>query len=159
VSQQTYQAEVKKSNAYQKLSEQLQTEVKSDQIQIQQLQGQVKLTMVDSLLFAEGGWQIHSKGEETLNKIVPTLKTVKSGRIVVEGYADNVPIGAALRSRFPSHWERATDVVRYLAEKGVSKNLLAAEGFDDSRPIASNDTAQGRARNRRVEIVISGVDQ
>ena len=163
VSQQTYQAEVKKSNTYQALSEQLQTEVKSDQVEIKQEQNQIKLTMVDTLLFAEGGWQIHKKGEETLDKIVPTLKAVKSGRIVVEGYTDNVPIGPALRSRFASNWElstaRATDVLRYLAEKGVSKNLLAAEGFGDSRPIASNDTAQGRAKNRRVQIVISGIDQ
>ena len=163
VSQQTYQTEVKKANAYQTLSEQLQAEVKSDQVQVEQLQNQVKLTMVDTLLFPEGGWQIHRKGEETLDKIVPTLKTVKSGRIVVEGYTDNVPIGPALRSRFASNWElstaRAADVVRYLVEKGVSKNLLAAEGFGDSRPIASNDTAQGRAKNRRVEITISGVAQ
>jgi chemotaxis protein MotB len=127
------------------------------------VQNQVKLTMVDTLLFSEGGWQIHAKGEATLDRILPTLKTVKTGRIVVEGFTDNVPIGPALRSRFPSNWElstaRAADVVRYLAEKGVSKNLLAAEGFGDSRSIASNETAQGRAKNRRVEIVISGVDQ
>lgn len=170
VSQSTYKAEVAKadtyqakSNAYQALSQQLQAELKADQVQIQQLQNQVKLTLVDSLLFPEGGWQIHRKGEETLDKIVPTLKTVKSGRIVVEGFTDNVPIGPALRARFPSNWElsaaRATDVVRFLADKGVSKNLLAAEGFGDSRPVATNDTPEGRAKNRRVEIVISGIDQ
>jgi chemotaxis protein MotB len=163
VSQQTYQAEVKKSNSYQALSEQLQAELKSDQVQIQQLQNQVKVTLVDSLLFPEGGWQINRKGEETLDKIVPTLRNVKSGRIVVEGHTDNVPIGPALRQRFPSNWElstaRATDVVRYLASKGVPSNVLAAEGFGDSRPIAPNTTPEGRAKNRRVEIVISGIDQ
>lgn len=163
VTQQTYQAEVTKANSYQALSQQLQSELKADQVQIQQLQNQVKLTLVDSLLFAEGGWQISRKGEETLDKIIPALKNVKSGRIVVEGHTDNVPIGPALRSRFASNWElstaRATDVVRYLADKGVQKNLLAAEGFGDTRPIASNDTAAGRAQNRRVEIIISGVDQ
>lgn len=163
VSQQTYQTEVTKANTYQALSQQLQAELKADQVQIQQMQNQIRLSLVDSLLFPEGGWQLNRKGEETLDKIVPTLKTVKSGRIVVEGHTDNVPIGAALRSRFASNWElstaRATDVVRYLAEKGVTRNLLAAEGFGDTRPVASNDTAQGRAKNRRVDIVISGVDQ
>ena len=163
VSEKTYKAEVTKANAYQTLSQQLQAELKSDQAQIQQLQNQVKLTLKDTLLFPEGGWQIHKQGEETLDKIIPTLKTVKSGRIVVEGFTDNVPIGPALRSRFASNWElssaRATDVLRYLAEKGVPKNLLAAEGFGDTRPVASNDTAEGRAKNRRVEIVISGLDQ
>jgi chemotaxis protein MotB len=73
---------------------------------------------------------------------------MRNQRIVVEGFTDNVPIGPALRSRFPSNWElstaRATGVVRY----------LVAQGFGDSRPVTSNDTAQGRAKNRRVEIVI-----
>lgn len=163
VSEQTYQTQVKKADTYQALSKQLQGELNTDQAQITQLQDRVKLTLVDAILFTEGGWQISPKGEETLNKILPTLTKVTSGRIVVEGYTDNVPIGPALRARFPSNWElstaRATDVLRYLESKGVSKNVLAAEGFGDSRPIASNDTVQGRAKNRRVEIVISGLDQ
>ncbi len=163
VSEQTYQTEVKQANAYQTLSQQLQGEVKSQQVQIQQLQNQMKVTMVDTLLFPEGGYVINRKGEETLDKIVPALRNIKSGRIVIEGHTDNVPIGPALRQRFPSNWElssaRATDVLRYLASKGVPQNVLAAEGFGDSRPIASNATPEGRAKNRRVEIVISGLSQ
>lgn len=163
VSEQTYKTEVSRANAYQALTTQLQQELNSDQAQVQQLQSQVKLTLVDSLLFSEGGWQINRKGEETLDKIIPTLRKVTTGRIVVEGHTDNVPIGPALRARFPSNWElstaRATDVVRYLASKGVPQNVLAAEGFGDSRPVASNATPEGRAKNRRVEIVISGISQ
>lgn len=163
VSQQTYQTEVQKADQYQALSQQLQKDLSADQAQITRLQNQVKLTMVDSVLFSEGGYQLHRKGEEALDKVVPTLKTLTSGRIVVEGHTDNVPIGPALRARFPSNWElstaRATDVVRYLAEKGVPRNLLSAEGFGDTRPVASNDTPEGRAKNRRVEIVISGLSQ
>jgi chemotaxis protein MotB len=163
VSQQTYNTEVQKANQYQTLSQQLQKDLNADQAQITAMQNQVKVTMVDSVLFPEGGYQLHRKGEEALDKIIPALKTVTSGRIVVEGHTDNVPIGPALRSRFPSNWElsaaRATDVVRYLAEKGVPRNLLAAEGFGDTRPVASNDTPEGRAKNRRVEIVISGLSQ
>jgi chemotaxis protein MotB len=170
VSEQKYQTEVKaeqsavrESATYKALSEQLQSELKADQARIEQLQGQVKLSLVDQLLFPEGGWQIHRKGEETLDKIAPTLRTVKAARIVVAGHTDNVPIGPALRARFPTNWElstaRATDVLRHLASKGVPQNLLAAEGFGDSRPVASNATPEGRAQNRRVEILISGVDQ
>ena len=69
-----------------------------------------------------------------------------------------MPLGPELRSRFPSNWElsttRATGVVRSLVAQGVNANLLSAQGFGDSRPVASNDTVQGRAKNRRVEIVI-----
>ena len=170
VSEQTYQTEVTKANTYQatsalyeKLNGQLQTEIKADQARIEQLQNKLKVTMVDQILFPEGGWQIHSKGDQTLAKIAPTLATLNNQRIVVEGYTDNVPIGPELKKRFPSNWElssaRASDVVRVLIAKGVPANILAAEGFGDLRPVASNDTPQGRAKNRRVEIVITGANQ
>jgi len=165
VSESTYQQEVQQvgtlsaqNKTYQQLNQQLQTEVRADQVQITQLQDRLKVTMVDRLLFPEGGWQIHQQGEAALNKIVPTLVSLQNQRIVVEGFTDNVPIGPELRNRFPSNWElstaRATDVVRYLAAQGVNPNILSAQGFGDTQPVASNDTAQGRAKNRRVEIVI-----
>lgn len=170
VSDQTYKAEVQQADMYQQksalyeaLNAKLQTEINADQAQIRQLQNEVRLTLIDEILFPEGGWQIHRKGEETLSKVAPTLSTLKGKRIVVEGFTDNVPIGPALKARFPSNWElssaRASDVVRFLVARGVPPGSLAAEGFGDSRPVASNDTPQGRAKNRRVEIVISGVDQ
>jgi chemotaxis protein MotB len=165
VSEKTYQQEVQQvgtlsaqNKTYQALNQQLQAEVRADQVQITQLQDRLKVTMVDQLLFPEGGWELHRPGEATLNKIVPTLVSLQNQRINVEGFTDNVPIGPELRNRFPSNWElsaaRATGVVRYLVAQGVNPNILSAQGFGDSRPAASNDTAQGRAKNRRVEIVI-----
>ena len=165
VSEPTYQKEVQQvgtlsaqNKTEQALNQQLQAEVRADQVQITQLQDRLKVTMVDQLLFPEGGWEIHRQGEATLTKIIPTLQNLQNQRIVVEGFTDNVPIGPELRNRFPSNWElstaRATDVVRYLVAQGVPPNMLSAQGFGDSQPVASNDTAQGRAKNRRVEIVI-----
>jgi chemotaxis protein MotB len=163
VSEQKYEKEVGLEQTYQRLNQQLSAEVKSDQAQIQQLQNQLKVTLVDQILFPEGGWQLGRKGEETLAKIAPTLSTLKGQQIVVEGFTDNVPIGPELRQRFPSNWElssaRASEVVRYLASKGVPANIMSAQGFGDSRPIASNDTPQGRAKNRRVEIVITAASR
>ncbi len=168
VTDSAYKQEEQKANAsasqaatYQKLDTQLQTEVKADQVQIQQLQGQLKVTIVNEILFPEGGWELNRAGEQTLDKIIPTLKTLENQRIEVDGYTDNVPIGPELKSRFPSNWElstaRATDVVRYLVSKGVNSNLLSATGFGDTQPVASNDTAQGRAKNRRIELVLKAV--
>jgi chemotaxis protein MotB len=165
VSEKTYQKEVQQvgtlsaqNKTYQQLNQQLQTEVRADQVQITQLQDRLKVTMMDQLLFPEGGWELHQPGEQTLTKIVPTLTSLQNQRIVVEGFTDNVPISPALRHRFPSNWElstaRATGVVRYLLAQGVNPNSMSAEGFGDSRPAASNDTPQGRAKNRRVEIMI-----
>jgi len=165
VTEGTYQQEVTQvdtlsaqNSTYKELNQQLEAEVKSDQVQIQQLQNQLKVILVDQILFPEGGWELGSKGKETLDKIVPTLKKLKNERINVEGYTDNVPIGPELRSRFPSNWElstaRATNVVRFLESKGINPNLLSATGFGDTRPVASNDTREGRAKNRRIEIVL-----
>jgi chemotaxis protein MotB len=165
VSEGTYQQEVQQvdtlsaqNSTYKELNRQLEAEVRSDQVQIQQLQNQLKVILVDQILFPEGGWELGWKGKETLDKIVPTLKKLKNERINVEGYTDNVPIGPELRSRFPSNWElstaRATNVVRFLESKGVNPNLLSATGFGDTRPVASNDTREGRAKNRRIEIVL-----
>ena len=165
VSQQTYNTEVAKANTLSAsnqqldaLNQQLRGELASDQAQITQLQNQLKVTMVNEVLFAEGGWTLSPKGEAALAKIAPSLSKLQGQQIVVEGFTDNVPIGPALRQRFPSNWElssaRATDVVRFLASKGVPQAILSAQGFGDSRPVASNDTPAGRAENRRVEIVI-----
>jgi chemotaxis protein MotB len=165
VSEGTYQQEVQQvdtlsaqNSTYKELNQQLEAEVRSDQVQIQQLQNQLKVILVDQILFPEGGWELGWKGKETLDKIVPTLKKLKNERINVEGYTDNVPIGPELKSRFPSNWElstaRATNVVRFLESKGVNPNLLSATGFGDTRPVASNDTREGRAKNRRIEIVL-----
>lgn len=170
VSEQTYKTEVTKADAsatqaaaYRSLNTQLQAEIKADQVQIHQLQDRLRITMVDEILFPEGGWQLGRKGEETLAKMAPTLSGLKNQSIVVEGFTDNVPIGPELKKRFPSNWElstaRATDVLRFLAAKGVPENTLSAQGFGDSRPVTSNDTPQGRAKNRRVDIVITGQNQ
>ncbi|MGZ4266752.1 MAG: OmpA/MotB family protein, partial [Solirubrobacteraceae bacterium] len=79
--------------------------------------------------------------------------------ITVEGHTDNVPISS---SQYPSNWElstdRATTVVRYLIAKGVNRERLGAVGYADLHPIASNATTAGRARNRRVEIVLQRIN-
>jgi chemotaxis protein MotB len=166
VSQQKYNTEVQQVDTLSvqkqtadELNQKLSTEVKNDQVQIQQLKGQLKVTVANELLFPEGGYTLNAKGEESLAKMAPTLAALKGQQIVIEGFTDNVPIGPALRERFPSNWElstaRATDVLRYLSSKGVPSSMLSAQGFGDSRPVASNDTPSGRAKNRRVEIVIT----
>lgn len=171
----TYKSEVQKADelskqntalaqqnaTYEKLNTDLKGEVKADQVKIQKLQDQLKVTLVNEILFPEGGWELNRTGEATLEKIIPTLKTLQGERIEIDGYTDNVPIGPELKTRFPSNWElssaRATDVVRFLVAKGVNPKLLSASGFGDTQPVASNDTAAGRAKNRRIEIVLKPI--
>lgn len=170
VSQQKYDSEVSQvgsltaeNQTYRQLNQQLSAEVKADQVEIQKLQNQLKVILVNEILFPEGGWTLTHKGEATLAKIAPTLSSLQGQQIIVQGYTDDVPIGPELRKRFPSNWElssaRADDVLRFLVAKGVPKNMLSAQGYGDSRPVASNDTAPGRAKNRRVEIVIMSANR
>jgi chemotaxis protein MotB len=93
--------------------------------------------------------------------MVPTLTKLQHTNIVVAGYTDNTPVGPQLQRMGISNnvdlsSKRAAAVVNYLASQGVNSNLLSAQGFSDTHPVASNDTPEGRAKNRRVEITLSG---
>lgn len=113
---------------------------------------------MDQLLFPEGGYTLNAAGEAALAKIAPTLANLPGQQIAVEGFTNYVPIGPALRGRFPSKLElssaRDGDVVHFLTSKGVPAHTISAQGFGETRAVASNDTAEGRPKNRRVEIVI-----
>lgn len=147
--------------AYQQLKAQLSAEINADQVDITRLQGQLKVTLKDQILFPEGGWQINEKARTTLAKLAPTLRGLQQTRIVVDGYTDNVPIGTVLQhlgvaNNLDLSSRRADTVVTYLQSQGVNPNLLSAQGFGDSHPVAPNDTPAGRAKNRRIEVTLMG---
>lgn len=158
VSQSTYNQQVLKTSTYQRLDEQLKAELAGDQAQIEQLQNLVKLTLASGILFAEGGWELNEAGKGLLAKVAPTLKDLTGQRIVVKGFTDNVPIGPALRERFPGNVElskaRADAVADFLKAQGVPGNLITTSGLGQAHPVANNNTAEGRNKNRRVEIDI-----
>jgi len=146
------------NGTYQQLNQALGAEVAADQVQIQQLQDELQVTMVNEILFPEGGWELSHKGREELNKIIPALQQVPGKYIVIQGFTDNLPILEPLAGRFPTNWDlaagRAISVVRYLAEQGIDPNYLSAVSFGQYHPIADNGTPQGRAQNRRININI-----
>jgi chemotaxis protein MotB len=159
VTKKTYDKEAQLAAEYAALNQKLTTELSGERAQITQLQNELKVTMVNEILFPEGGWRLSPKGEQTLAKIAPTLSNLPGQQVVVQGFTDNEPIGPELRSHFPSNLElssaRADNVARFLTSKGVPSNSISAQGFGDARPVASNSTPQGKAQNRRVEIVIT----
>ena len=113
----------------------------------------VVITMSDLLLFKKGGTQLSPRGRDILEKASTVLKRF-SYHIKIKGHTDNTPINTRC---FPSNWElssaRAGTVVRILVDKGIDPNLISATGYAQYHPVATNDTEEGRARNRRVEIV------
>jgi chemotaxis protein MotB len=146
------------NQTYQQLNQNLQTEVNSDQVKVEQLQNRLRVTMVDDILFPEGGWELNDRGRSTLSKVAPSLQDLTGKQISVEGYTDNLPVVGPLRERFPTNWElsaaRSAQVVRFLQDQGVNPGGLAVVGMGQYHPIASNDTPEGRAQNRRIDILI-----
>jgi chemotaxis protein MotB len=148
---------------YQQLQQQnatLTTQVADDKAQICRLQGAIKYTVNSDLLFPSGGWEMSDRGKQIIAGFAAKLAPTQQNKILVSGYTDNAPIGRALqRQGITSNQilsqKRAENVMAYIISQGVKPDLISAQGFGDSNPIASNDTAQGRAQNRRVELSLA----
>jgi chemotaxis protein MotB len=121
--------------------------------------GLVVRVLTDKVLFDSGEAALKSAGLPLLDMVSKLLNVDVRHPIIVEGHTDDVPIASAL---FPSNWElstaRATTVVRYLISQGVNRARLEAVGYADLHPVSTNATAEGRARNRRVEIVLERIN-
>ena len=142
------------------LTNSLKQEIEEKSVKITELEGKLTVNLMDKVLFDSGKAVIKKEGREVLNKIATNLLNKYPDRaILVEGHTDNVPIGGELKSKFPSNWElstaRATAAVKYLQDYGgVTPERLSAIGYSEYHPIASNDTVEGKARNRRIEIIL-----
>jgi chemotaxis protein MotB len=145
---------------YQQLNETMSAEVAANQMQITRLQNAIKVSINNELLFPSGDWQMPVEAQRTLSKIVPILAPKQQAKLKVNGYTDNVPIGPGLRregitSNLELSQKRADTVMQFLIAQGVNPSLVSAQGFGDANPVASNDTPQGRAQNRRVELTLA----
>jgi len=143
----------------QKIESSMKEQIEAQEIKIEEIEGKLKVTFVDKILFDTGSVEINQRGKEVLLTIAGSLKENENQNIVVEGHTDNVPIGMVLRDRFPTNWElsaaRATAVVRFLQDNGgLNPERLTASGYSYYRPVASNDTEEGRSQNRRIEIIL-----
>jgi chemotaxis protein MotB len=116
--------------------------------------GLVVTIVTDKVLFDPGQAELRAEGREVVDKLAAAISRLPN-KLAVEGHTDNVPISG----RYASNWElstaRATTVLRELIERhGIAPARLSAAGYADERPVAGNDTAEGRAANRRVELVV-----
>lgn len=148
------------TGTYSKLVDQLESEVAAGQIEIHRLKGRLQVRALESLLFDSGSARIKAEGRDVLAKVAQQLREIGGHRIVVEGHTDSLPIAT---KRFPSNWElsaqRAAGVVRFLVSQGLDPTRLVASGHGPHQPIADNTTRQGRARNRRIEIVLVPIEE
>ena len=118
------------------------------------------LTMASDQTFPSGGFTLTRAGRAKLDEIVPALTALApADKIVVYGYTDDQPVGRALRAKgivdnLDLSSKRANEVVRYLTSKGINPAIISAKGRGDQHAIAPNTTRQGRAQNRRIELVV-----
>jgi chemotaxis protein MotB len=139
----------------------LKKELEAGQIRVQQLRDGLSVELAQEILFASGSAALDKGGSEVLQRVAEQLKQ-SNYQIVVTGHTDDRPIGPGLVARYPTNWElagaRAASVVRLFQESGLPPARLLAASLADTRPVAPNDTAEGRARNRRIEIRLRPVE-
>ncbi len=128
----------------------------SDSMAIDRAADRLVIRMKSAILFSEAQAALTPQAEKVLSGLTPVLAKAPS-RLRVEGHTDDVPIRSAI---FPSNWElsaaRAISVIRYLEEHGIDRGRLSVAGYGEFHPLAPNDSAERRALNRRVEIVVLG---
>lgn len=124
-------------------------------IKMQMLADGLHLILPHDVLFASGTTTLSDEGHELIVELVQEINQ-QPYQIAVLGFTDNVPVGPTLAERYPSNWElagaRAASVVRVMEEEGIPANQLVAISRGETEPIASNDTAEGRSENRRIDV-------
>jgi len=137
----------------------LKEQINDQQIKLEEMEGKLKVTFVDKILFDSGSVKINKNGKALLSKLAQTLREKKDQHIIVQGHTDNVEIGPELRKIYPTNWElsvgRSAAVLRYLIENAeIAPVRCAACGYSFYNPIATNATEEGRKQNRRIEIIL-----
>lgn len=126
-------------------------------IQMQLLADGLHLILPHDVLFGTGTTALSTEGQKLIVELVQELKE-QPYQIAVLGFTDNVPVGPQLAQRYPSNWDlsgaRAASVVRLMEREGVPASQLVAVSRGETGPIASNDTPEGRAQNRRIDVRI-----
>jgi chemotaxis protein MotB len=145
---------------YDKLQDKMKDEIADGNIRLSQSGGRLRVDLVDKILFDSGEAQISKRGEGVLARVGAVLAAMDDKQIQVSGHTDKTPISEKLAPQFPTNWElsvaRATNVVRFLQEKAsVPPERMVASGYGEFHPIAPNKNAAGRARNRRIEILLT----
>jgi chemotaxis protein MotB len=140
---------------FRELATRFQKLVDAGQLKVVMRGGRMVLELSNDVLFDSGRTELKEIGKKTLVEVAHVLKTMQDRRFQVAGHTDNVKIQTA---RFPSNWElstaRAVEVLKLLVDAGMDSRNLSAAGYGEFAPLETNDTAEGRAKNRRIEITL-----
>lgn len=149
----------KVKNTYNQLVGALEEEIKRGELTISNLEGQLSVNLLNKILFDSGKTVIKKEGQKVLKTLGDVLSKFPDKALQIAGHTDNVQISERLRERYPSNWElstaRANSVVHFLQDKvGLLGGRMIAAGYSEYQPVASNEEAEGRAQNRRIQILL-----
>jgi chemotaxis protein MotB len=129
--------------------------IDSGKLQVSIRNGKMTVKLPESILFPSGKADLKPEGKAAIEQVTDILRAIENRAFQVAGHTDNIPIKSG---RYKSNWElstaRALAVVKVMIERGMDAKRVSAAGFADTDPVASNDAPDGRAKNRRIEIVL-----
>ena len=143
----------------QELQDKIQTLENSKKISLQKVDGRTYINLPNSILFPSGTDVLNKEGIETLKTLSEVLEKYPDRNICIEGHTDNVPVGPRIMEKYATNWElstaRAIQVMKYMSEHfKLNQSLMSVKGYGYFKPVAPNDTPEGKAKNRRVVIVV-----
>ncbi len=149
----------KVKNTYDQLVGALEDEIKRGELTISNLEGQLSVNLLNQILFDSGKTAIKKEGQKVLKSLGDVLNKFPDKALMIEGHTDNVQISSRLKEQYPTNWElstaRATSVVHFLQDSvGLPGERLIAAGYSQYKPVASNEDSDGRAQNRRIQILL-----
>ncbi len=140
---------------FRNMLERFRSMIESGRLRVRIVRGRMVVELPEGILFDSGRAELKDEGETTLAEVAQVLRDIPNRQFQIAGHTDNVPIRSR---RYPSNWElstaRAVTVSKFLLEQGVDTGRLSAAGYAETQPVSSNDTPEGRAQNRRIEIVL-----
>ncbi len=142
-------------DTFRRLLEKFRAMIESGQVQVKVERGRMVVKMPSAILFDSGKTDLKPEGQEIITQISQVLAEIPDRNFQVEGHTDDQPIKT---SRFPSNWElstaRATEVVKFMIAQGMPPARISAAGCSEFQPMAANDSNEGRALNRRIDVVL-----
>jgi len=129
--------------------------IEAGKLKVKIRDGKMVLELPSAVLFPSGSAMLSEEGQATLAEVAPVLSSIPDREFQIVGHTDTVPIKT---KKFPSNWElstaRAVSVVKFLQDQGVSPEQISAGGYSEYKPVADNESEEGKAENRRIEIVV-----
>lgn len=129
--------------------------IDAGKLKVKIVDGRMVVVLATDILFASGSASLSKDGRSAIAEVAGVLKTIPQRAFQVEGHTDTVPISSA---QYPSNWElaaaRAITVLKTMVDAGLPANRVSAASIGETRPVAPNDSPEGKAQNRRIEIII-----